>query len=94
MTPASLRCLVSAVLPCYATAGCLRDTFIDPSNGQFDVCRCVAGKKGVVPIPTFISEPAVGYGGGAVLLYFHDKSRVPNIEGSPFDPPITDRQGR
>jgi len=51
-------------------------------------------KKGVVPIPTIIAEPAVGYGGGAALLYFHDKPRNLSIEGSPFDPPMTDRQGR
>ncbi|WP_350029373.1 hypothetical protein [Caballeronia sp. ATUFL_F1_KS4A] len=28
--------------------------------------------KGVLPVPAIITEPAIGYGFGLALLYFHD----------------------
>ncbi len=30
-------------------------------------------KQGFLPVPIIITEPAIGYGGGAALVYFHDK---------------------
>jgi hypothetical protein len=30
-------------------------------------------KKGFLPVPVIITEPAIGYGGGLAGVYFHDK---------------------
>jgi len=45
--------------------------FIDPVDGQFDVGDWLLNKRGVLFNPIIITEPAVGYGGGGTLMYFH-----------------------
>lgn len=47
------------------------DRFKDPADGQFDLSMYLTGRTGFVPIPIIITEPAVGYGGGLVISYFH-----------------------
>jgi hypothetical protein len=54
-------------------AGWFDDTFIDPADGQFDTSNWLLNKKGFLPVPIVITEPAIGYGGGIALAYFHDK---------------------
>ena len=54
-------------------ASWLGDTFIDPTDGQLDMSNWLLEKKGFLPVPIMITEPAVGYGGGVALVYFHDK---------------------
>ena len=61
--------LISANL--FATG--LADTFIDPIDNHIDMSNWLLEKKGFLPVPIIITEPAVGYGGGAALVYFHDK---------------------
>jgi hypothetical protein len=46
--------------------------FVDPKDGNLDMSQWLAGKTGVLPIPILISDPAVGYGGGLGLAFFHD----------------------
>lgn len=48
------------------------DTFIDPADGQLDLSNWLLNKKGLLPVPIIITEPAIGYGGGLALAYFHD----------------------
>ncbi len=48
------------------------DGFIDPDDGMFDVSHLLAEKKGFFPVPIIITESAVGYGGGAALIFLHD----------------------
>lgn len=45
---------------------------VDPEDGKFDVSAFLASAKGFLPIPVIITEPAVGYGGGLVLVFLHD----------------------
>lgn len=52
--------------------GWLGDTFIDPVDGQLDLSNWLLNKKGFLPVPIIITEPAIGYGGGLALAYFHD----------------------
>lgn len=59
----------------------MSDTFIDPTDGQFDVSNWLLEKQGFLPTPIIITEPAVGYGGGLALSYFHEK--LGNEEGVP-----------
>lgn len=48
------------------------DMMIDPEDGKFDTSAWLATAKGFFPVPIIITEPAVGYGGGLALLFFHD----------------------
>ncbi|WP_212590896.1 BamA/TamA family outer membrane protein [Bordetella genomosp. 5] len=42
----------------------------DPEDGAFDVSDFLLNHRGVMPVPAIITEPAVGYGGALMLLYF------------------------
>ena len=48
-----------------------REVFRDPVDGRFDASRWLVGRKGFLPVPLVITEPAVGYGGGIALAFFH-----------------------
>ncbi len=48
------------------------DLFTSEEDGQFDVSNYLATKYGFMAVPIVITEPAVGYGGGATLLFLHD----------------------
>jgi len=65
--------LAFLVLPALSQAGWLSDTFIDPGDGYFDTSNWLLEKKGFLPVPIIITEPAVGYGGGLAAVYFHDE---------------------
>jgi len=47
-------------------------SLFDPEDGQLDMSAMLASASGFLPVPILITEPAVGYGGGAALLFFHD----------------------
>jgi hypothetical protein len=44
----------------------------DDDDGMFDVSNMLASSAGFLPVPIIITEPAVGFGVGAALLFFHD----------------------
>ena len=52
-------------------AGSFMDKFIDPKDGKFDASDWLLHRRGFLPVPIIITELAVGYGGGAALLFFH-----------------------
>jgi hypothetical protein len=63
------------------------EQFIDPHDGKFDASHWLLSRKGFLPVPIIVTEPAVGYGGGAALLFFHSrnndynqKKAVPNYQ--------------
>jgi hypothetical protein len=72
----------------------MMDGFTDPEDGMFDVSHWLAEKKGFFPVPIIITEPAVGYGLGAALVFLHDPlaGRVP--DGETFDPQSKDAEGK
>ena len=47
------------------------EAFRDPVDGRLDTSRWLLDRKGFLPVPIVITEPAVGYGGGLALLFFH-----------------------
>lgn len=63
-------CMLAA--SAYASAGAL-DRFIDPVDGMFDASSWLLDRKGFLPVPIVITEPAVGYGAGAALLFFRER---------------------
>jgi len=73
-----------------------RELMVDPEDGKFDVSAFLATAQGFLPIPIIITEPAVGYGAGLVLLFMHDsianraeemKKRNPDGELKRLPPP-------
>ena len=48
------------------------DRFVDPKDGAFDVSEHLLEHRGFLPVPIIITEPAIGYGGGAALLFFRE----------------------
>ena len=77
-----------------AQAASMMDGFTDPEDGMFDVSHWLAEKKGFFPVPIIITEPAIGYGLGAALVFLHDPlaGRVP--DGETFDPQSKDAEGK
>ena len=46
--------------------------FIDPADGMFDLSDWLLERKGFLPVPIVITEPAVGYGAGIGLVFFRE----------------------
>ena len=49
--------------------------FLDPEDGQLDLSEWLLDRKGVLPVPIVITEPAVGFGGGVMGLFFRESLR-------------------
>ncbi|WP_148716097.1 BamA/TamA family outer membrane protein [Chitinolyticbacter meiyuanensis] len=47
-------------------------SFRDSEDGGFDMSDYLLNHKGFLPVPVVITEPAIGYGGGAMLLFFSE----------------------
>jgi hypothetical protein len=59
-----------------ARADFFRDYVIDPEDGQLDASRYLSEVPlGFLPVPTIITEPAVGFGVAAGALFFHDSDQ-------------------
>ena len=50
-------------------------SFRDPEDNAFDMSSFLLEHRGLLPVPVIITEPAIGYGGGAALLYFHNRKK-------------------
>jgi len=59
--------LFSFSIPAHA----FMDQFIDPQDGALDMSKWLVERKGFLPLPIVVSDPAVGYGLGAGLAFFH-----------------------
>ena len=78
--------MVAVATPTVCKADWFEDTFIDPTDGMLDTSNWLLEKKGLLPVPIIITEPAIGYGGGLALVYFHDKigskkGSAPSVSG-------------
>jgi hypothetical protein len=76
-----LLCLAVLGLPAPLHAGFL-DQFEDPVDGEFDASNWLVDRHGLLPVPIIITEPAVGYGGGLALVYFHKRKKVAREPGA------------
>jgi hypothetical protein len=47
------------------------ENMIDAEDGKLDVSDYLSGATGFFPVPIIITEPAVGFGVGAAVAYFH-----------------------
>ena len=50
----------------------LGEAFTDSEDGAFDMSTWLLKRKGFLPLPIVITEPAVGSGGGAAALFFRE----------------------
>jgi len=55
-----------------AAAAKLKLSFFDPEDGMLDMSDFLLHHKGALPVPTIITEPAVGYGFGLALAFFSE----------------------
>jgi len=85
---------VAAVLALFAAtslpvAGASFEDFFKSDDGRFDMSQFLLEHKGFLPVPIIVTEPAIGYGGGAALLFFNRNSAPPDGLSAPkrFTPP-------
>jgi hypothetical protein len=45
--------------------------FRDPQDGAFDLSDWLLKRKGFLFVPSIITEPSVGFGGAAAVIFFH-----------------------
>jgi len=64
-----------------------RGAFTDPEDGAFDASEWLLDRKGFLPVPIIITEPAIGYGGGAALLWFSESIREHSAGRERLSPP-------
>ena len=50
--------------------------FVDPEDGQFDLSAILEHPHGFLPVPIVVTEPAVGYGGGAVGMFLRPREEA------------------
>ena len=48
-------------------------SFFDANDSMLDLSEFLSQSYGFLPVPILSTEPAIGYGGGAALIYLHDK---------------------
>jgi len=61
-------CVLLAATPALAQ-------FTDPEDGALDASEWLIEKKGFLPVPILITEPAVGYGAGLGLMFVRNSIR-------------------
>jgi hypothetical protein len=53
-----------------------RSQFVDPADGQFDLSEILERPHGFLPVPIIVTEPAVGYGGGAIGMFLRPREEA------------------
>jgi hypothetical protein len=71
---ASTVAAMSLALLCQ-TAQALPEGFVDPEDGQLDMSEWLVDRKGFLPVPIIITEPAVGNGGGLAVMFLRNSMR-------------------
>ncbi len=84
----SIAVAIACGAPSGARAG-LGDALVDPTDGALDASAWLASRQGFVPLVVPITEPAVGYGAAAGLVFFHPRAGASPLatEGGGFATP-------
>jgi len=53
-----------------------RARFLDPEDGQLDLSYFLENPRGFLPVPIIVTEPAVGYGGGAAGMFLRPREEA------------------
>ncbi len=65
-----------------SSAQSFKDMFISKDDGAVDMSEFLNSNTGFLPVPIIVTEPAVGFGGGLALAYFHKGETFENDGGS------------
>lgn len=60
---------------------------IDPEDGMLDTSDYLSSAHGYFPVPIIITEPAIGFGLGAAVAYFHPRKEVDSDVHTHTGPP-------
>jgi hypothetical protein len=63
------------------------ENLIDPEDGKLDVSDYLTSSYGFFPVPIIITEPALGFGLGVAVAYFHKPRETDAEPSSRFVPP-------
>lgn len=74
-----LLLVVAALSGGIADAEDWRTLFTDPQDGRLDASRWLLSRGGFLPVPMIITEPAIGYGGGVALAFFHRNDEMQRV---------------
>lgn len=66
-----------------------KDQTTDKEDGAFDLSGFLNSTTGFLPVPIIITEPAVGFGGGLILAYFHKGKTFENDGPKGLSPTIS-----
>jgi len=66
-----------------------KDIFISEEDGAVDMSEFLNSTTGFLPVPIIISEPAVGFGGGLALAYFHKGKAQDNAGAKGLSPTVS-----
>lgn len=53
-----------------------RGLFTDPEDGALDASEWLLDRKGFLPVPILITEPAIGYGGGLAAMFLRPRRQA------------------
>jgi hypothetical protein len=84
----SLIVLVITWLVAASAAAGTPEIFRDPEDGKLDLSNWLLERHGWLPVPVFITDPALGYGLGVALASFH-RHEGTGPDGRPIPPSIT-----
>jgi hypothetical protein len=91
MSARGILVILLAMTPAAVHGQKLGGVFRDPEDGRMDVSEWLLTRKGFLPIPIIVTEPAVGYGGGVALAFF-SQSLAEGADaggtGNQFSPPL------
>ena len=83
----SLLVTAASVVPTLAPAQKPTGLFRDPEDGQLDLSEWLLTRKGFLPMPILITEPAIGYGGGLAVAFFNQSIAERRTSGGKLAPP-------
>jgi len=63
------------------------ENMIDAEDGKMDISDYLSGTTGFLPVPIIITEPAVGFGIGAAVAYFHQPKEIDRDQHPHRGPP-------
>ena len=68
--------LFAALTFCATAHAAAFQAFRDPESGELDLSEWLLDRKGFLPVPIVVTEPAVGYGGGIAFAFFRESLRT------------------
>jgi hypothetical protein len=79
--------LAACLMASTARGGILPDHLVDPDDGMLDMSAYLASARGFLPVPILITEPAVGFGLGMAVAYFHAPQELDSDDHPHVGPP-------